>query len=86
MKRTRSGDDEVEAAPVVEAQALEPQAPVAPLPGTFQSVTLEAWSRHAFGKLDHGGAFVRWARKNGHTRHSSAEWAALSDSFNQQPA
>jgi len=63
-----------------------PHAPAAPVLGSFQSIPLDAWLRHKAGaKFDEAAGFKHWATKNGHTRHSSAEWEALFVQFHNRP-
>jgi hypothetical protein len=66
----------------------EPQAALAPPPGSFQSVPLDAWVRQKFGAkhIDQGAGFMHWAGKNGHTRNSSAGWEELFQAFNTKKA
>ena len=55
--------------------------------GLPQSVPLEAFCHNQFGAkhLDQAGGFLFWARKQGHSRHTVAEWVALLGEFSNRP-
>lgn len=58
----------------------------APLADSFQSIPVDAWLLHKHGgHVDQGAGFLHWAKKNGHARHSSAEWETLFTQFSNRP-
>lgn len=70
----------------VDSKVVEAHAPLAPPANSFQSIPLDAWLRHKTGaKFDECAGFRHWAKKQNHTRHSSAEWDALFTAFNNRP-